>query len=48
MVMKIAYELGKTEDEILSLTGEEYSRWVAFFKIKAEQEKAEAIRARRR
>lgn len=48
MIMKIAYELGKTEEEILALSSEEYSRWVAFFKIKAEQEKKQLSRGRNR
>lgn len=31
--MRLAYELGKSEDEILAMAPDEFGRWVAFFKI---------------
>jgi hypothetical protein len=31
--MRIAYELHKFEYEVISLSPEEFSRWVAYFKM---------------
>jgi hypothetical protein len=31
--MRIAYELGKFEHEVLDLSPGEYARWVAYFKM---------------
>lgn len=33
-VMTLAYELGRTEEEILAMKPDEFARWVAFFRIK--------------
>jgi len=32
--MSLAYELGKTESEIMAMTPEEFGRWEAFFRIR--------------
>lgn len=37
--MGLAYELGKFEHEILALSPTEFARWLAFFRIKREEEK---------
>lgn len=37
--MRLAYELCKTEYEILEMTPDEYARWVAFFQLLADDDK---------
>ena len=44
MALRIAWELGRTEAEVLSMDPDEFARWVAFFKM----QKEEADKAARR
>lgn len=48
MVLKVAWELSKTEPEVLNMLPDEFARWVAFFQIQDEQTKAASSRARPR
>lgn len=45
--MFIAEQLGKFESEILGLSISEFARWIAYFRIKVEEEKKQADRRRR-
>lgn len=39
MVLQLAYELGKFEHEVMTLTPQEYEHWIAFLMIKSDDKK---------
>jgi hypothetical protein len=48
IIMTVAYELGKTEDEIVHWSVTTLKRWWTFFIVRAEEEAKAYERARRR
>lgn len=46
--MFVAEQLGRFEHEVLGLSNEEIARWMAYFNVKAEYEKKELDKAKRK
>ena len=46
--MSLAYELNLTEEEVLNFSIEKFERWVAFFRLKDDNEKAALRRGGKR
>ena len=42
--MALGYELKKSMEEILLMSQEEFTYWIAYFKLKAEKEKQHGTR----